>query len=1027
MEFAELAAKTNYSFLEGASHPEEMVSQAHALGYHSLGVSDVNGVYGIPRLHSTAKSFSLPLLVGAEINLPHHLPVKLLAQNRNGYGNLCELLTQVHSMEALAKGVSWEWLATKHQDLFLLLPANSASIETLAQAKLIFGSRLYLLASRFLDGKDAESLQVAEQLSKQHNLPVVASNQPLFHVPQRKPLQDVLTCIRHGCSLQEGGFRLLPNDERHLKSKLEMAKLFKGYETWIENTVKVAEQCRFSLDEIKYHYPTEWIPEGETGDSYLEKLVWESIPQRYPTGLPEKVKTLLQHELNLIRQLQYSDYFLTIWDIVHFARKRDILCQGRGSAANSAVCFVLGITAIDPMKTDLLFERFLSMERKEPPDIDIDFEHERREEVIQYLYRRYGRARAAITAEVICYRRKSALREVAKTFSLSTASVERILTLTHKKKLSECKMEELCLSLPELPLQQAALYFKLAQSLLGFPRHLGTHVGGFVLSQEVLCRLVPIEPAAMENRTIIQWDKNDLDTLGFIKVDILGLGILTSIRKSFTYLKDHHGQIMDLSTIPSEDPAVYDQICQADTVGVFQIESRAQMSMLPRLQPRNFFDLVAEISIVRPGPIQGGMVHPYLRRRQGLEKIEYPHPDLKEILEKTYGVPLFQEQIMKIAMKVAGFNPGEADELRRSMGTWQKTGDARLIKMGEKFRQGLMQRGISQEFAERTVKQVQGFAEYGFPESHAASFAILAYATAYLKRYYPDVFVTALLNSQPMGFYSAQTLIYDAIRHGVKMLGISVGDSLWDCRLEGPGQVRLGFREIKGLPKRVGLALETIRSEKKLSLEALILQLQNALAPFPLTKKDLFLLAGANALESLGLSRREAFWKIQALSLRDSRYFSPEEESSPLPPETEWEKTALDYETQGVSLYAHPMKLLRKDLFNQGVSSSSAVAKLKTGHRVKVAGIVISRQMPPTASGVLFISLEDEYGFMNLVIWKKTFEAYRDCLLTQSFLLCEGKIETSGTGSVVNIIVEKVKSLLQPETVSPSISSHDFH
>lgn len=1028
--YAELVAKTNYSFLEGASHPEEMVAMAQKLGYSALGIVDKNGVYGAPRAHIACKSASLKLLIGAEITLEEcEAPLFLLAKNRTGYGNLCELLTSIHAKENLA--LSLTELLEKGSDLFALLPAWNIEKAPLLDLKNYFKENFYLLVSRFMDGADLLFLRSAEFYSAKYEIPCVASNQPLFHTPQRKPLQDTLTCIRHTCTLKTAGFRLLPNAERVMKTRKNMLALFKDHPEWLRNTITISDACHFSLDEIKYHYPTEWIPEGETGDSYLAKLTWEGANRRYNGDPPLAVREQITKELQLIRDLKYSDYFLTIWDIVGFAKSQKILYQGRGSAANSVVCYVLEITAIDPIRMDLLFERFISQERKEPPDIDIDFEHERREEVIQYIYQRYGRARAAITAEVICYRRRSALREVAKVFEIPLSMVESLLVHTHRKDLRDISIEELLKLDPTGNAPLLKQYFGLVQELLSFPRHLGTHVGGFVLCHDLLTRNVPIEKAAMPGRTIVQWDKNDLDALGFVRVDILGLGILTCIRKAFEGVKALHGKEFTLANIPAEDPKVYNSFCQGDTVGVFQIESRAQMNMLPRLKPRNFFDLVVEISIVRPGPIQGEMVHPYLRRRAGKEPIQYAHPELEAILKKTYGVPLFQEQIMKMAMKVAGFSGGEADELRRAMGSWRRLGKNRLTRMGEKFCQGLLAKGISRPFAEQIFSQIEGFAEYGFPESHAASFSILAYVSAYLRLYYPDIFLTAILNAQPMGFYQPSTLIHDAERHGVTVLGIDINRSDWDNRLEEKNHVRLGYREVYGLNKNTGLTVEKLRSQNPFpSLLDFVDRLKEALHPKCLTKRELFLLAGANSFESVGLNRREAWWEIQALPLQDSQILPTLEPPTMLPREKKWESILLDYEAQGVSLFAHPLQYFRSALQAKGALSSQAFRTptsrfLKTKRKVTVGGLVISRQMPPTASGVLFITLEDEFGFMNLVIWRKVYEAYREILITQSFLYCEGFVEKPEDAEVFHIIVEKVGVLLNGKALR--LESHDFH
>lgn len=1009
MQFAELCAKTNFSFLEGGSHPEEMVATAAALGYRALAITDTSGVYAIPRAHSAAKQAQLPLIIGAEFSGP--LEITLLAMNRKGYANLCELLTQYHSQTPPKE--PWDSLLEKHRDLLLLLPDHTDA-HTLAIAKDCFGDRLYLKARRFLDGKEP-SLPPKE-------IPCIATNAPLFHTPKRKPLHDVLTAIRHRTTLRDAGFKLTSNAERFLKPIPLLTTLFADKPEWLAHTVEVAERCHFSLDTLHYSYPTEWVPENHTSQSYLETLVWAGARERYAHDISQSVTQQLSRELRLIEELQYTDYFLTAWDIVRFAQSNNILYQGRGSAANSMVCYVLGITAVDPIRMDLLFERFLSRERQEPPDIDIDFEHERREEVIQYLYQRYGRDRAAITGTFITYRRRSAMREVAKVFEIPETSVKKLLTLTAKRKLSEVTVEEMMATAPELSPHLVRLYNSLVLQLLSFPRHLGTHVGGFVLCQEKLTRNIPVEPAAMPGRTIIQWDKNDLDQLGFVRVDVLGLGILTCLRKSFEYLKEVYQRSLTLATIPSEDPAIYQMLQRADTVGVFQVESRAQMNMLPRLRPFNFFDLVVEIALVRPGPIQGEMVHPYLRRRWGKEQISYPHPALKAILEKTYGVPIFQEQIMKIAMQVAGFSGGEADELRRAMGSWRREGPNRLSRLGEKFRAGLIKKGIEESFATRIFSQIEGFAEYGFPESHAASFALIAYASAYLKHYYPDVFLCALLNSQPMGFYSTHTLIYDAIRHGVQILPVAIGLSRWENSLEKPSCVRLGFREIFGLSKTTGRVLEGLTPAE--SFLHFIDSLKERLHPKPLTKRELFFLASADAFKTLGLNRRQAFWEIQACDLGDSKHITYETHPQPLPKETPWETLSEDYRSTGVSLFAHPISYLRKPLEGLGAISSRQLSHFKN-RTLKVGGIVLSRQMPPSASGVLFITLEDEFGFTNLVIWNPIYQKYRELLLTQSFLICQGKVQKAEEAEVYHLIVEEVRPLLQ-ETLA-HLPSYDFH
>lgn len=986
MDFVELNAYTNYSFLEGASRPEEMVFEAHQLGYRGIALTDKKGVYGIPRAHAASKTFSLPLIIGAEVPLFPEIEGILLSQNRNGYGNLCELLTEYHVHGTLS-------FFSKREDLLLLLPLHPDLEKVLPPLVGLFRERVYLLVGHFWDGN--AWFPLAEALSKKYSLPVVASNRPLFHRPHRKPLQDVLRCIQHTVPLKEAGFRLLPNRERYLKPVEMLHSIFHRHLDWMRNTLEVASRCCFSLEEIQYRYPSEWLPAGETGMGYLEKLVWEGAGKRYGENTPLKILSQIKHELQLIEELDYHDYFLTIWDITQFAKRQKILYQGRGSAANSIVCYLLEITAIDPVRLDLLFERFLSREREEPPDIDIDFEHERREEVIQYIYTRYGRERAAITAETICFRRRSATNEVAKVFGVDPKQID-----PQNKQLAS-----------------------VIEQIRGFPRHLGTHVGGFVLCQDLLSRNVPIQKTPMPDRSIVQWDKNDLDSLGFTRVDILGLGILTCIRKTFELLENIYGVHLTLATIPAEDPKVYEMCGRGETLGVFQIESRAQMNMLPRLVPRCFYDLVVEIALVRPGPIQGEMVHPYLRRRQGKEAVEYPHPELKKILEKTYGVPLFQEQIMKMAMSIAGFSGGEADALRRAMGTWRRDGN-RLTQMGEKFRQGLIKNGIQKEFAERIFKQIEGFAEYGFPESHAASFALLAYATSYLKYYYPDAYLAALLNSQPMGFYHPSTLLHDAQRRGVKVLPVEINRSHWDNRLEEKGVVRLGFRQIHGLSQHTGLALE--KGRPYATLLEVVEKLKKLLAPRSLTKRELFLLASVHAFDCFGATRREMLWEIQGLSLTDSPYFSPEDIQTELPLEQPWETITLDYGAQGVSLFQHPMDYLREELNIQGVVDSKALRSVPSQRFVKVAGMVICRQMPATASGVLFITLEDEFGFVNLVVWNAVYQKYHKTILENSFLYCEGRVERAEGTEVIHVILEEAHPLLLKPQRQLKVRSYDF-
>lgn len=1004
IEFVELLAKTHYSFLEGASSPEELFSTAAMRGYAGLGIADLNGLYGIARAHIAAKKQGLPLYIGSQIEWKS-TPLYLFAMNRNGYGNLCELLSHIHQQ------IPWE-LESFSKDLLAFVPASpSNGLNGIDELQVLFPKRLAFFCSLFFEGQDSKRIQQAENMTSTFGIPCIATNEPLYHIPQRKILQDVLRSINHLTPLSRAGFHLTPNNERHLKSLSVLSSLYHKHPEWIRATKDFSQLCTFSLDELRYRYPMEWLPPGHTSDSYLKDLVQKGVTQRFGTHPSSKVLDQIEHELALIKELHYADYFLTIWDIVQFAQNKSILFQGRGSAANSIVCYALGITAIDPIRLELLFERFLSRERHEPPDIDIDFEHERREEVIQYIYERYGRDRAALTAEVICFRKKSALREVGKAFEISIPDIEQFQLISKKRSLEEVPKEELQKK-TGLSAELLAKYMALCQEIYGFPKHLGTHVGGFVLSQEKLSRLIPIEKAAQEKRTIVQWDKNDLDNLNFTRVDILGLGILTALRKCFDLVKEVYQVSLSLNSIPAEDPQVYEAICKADTLGVFQIESRAQMNMLPRLQPRTFFDLVVQVAIVRPGPIQGEMVHPYLRRRQGLEKVDYPHPELEAILKKTYGVPLFQEQIMKMAMTVAGFSGGEADELRRAMGIWRRDGKNRLSLMGEKFRKGLIKKGISQEFADRIFSQIEGFAEYGFPESHAASFALLAYASAYLKFYYPDAYVVALLNSQPMGFYQSHTLLYDATRHGVTVLPIDINFSSWDNNLTSRNVIRLGFREIFGLRKSVSKQIERLREVRPFfGFSDFISRLKEALAPEVLTKRDLFFLAASDCFQSIHLKRREAFWEIQRLGLQDSFFLNSSEDPFEIPKENRWEQVTLDFQSMGVSLGEHPMLVLAQERAYQKALDSRALQKAKHKQKVKHAGMVVSRQMPPTANGVLFITLEDEWGLSNLIIWNAVAQQYKEVLWKHSFLLVEGQIQKDEKSGILHLIVNSVAPL----------------
>ncbi len=799
--YIELQTTTNYSFLRGASHIEELVAQAAMLGLPALGITDRNTLAGIVRAHQRAQEASIRPIIGCRLDLTDHASILVYPTDRAAYSRLCRLLTLGKSRAGKgACELHWNDLAAHAEGLIAIL-CNAITDENLRRLRVLFPDRAYVALTLHRRPNDAVRLQQIADLARAARVPTVATGDVLYHVPQRRMLQDVLTCIRENCTIDDAGFRRERSADRHLKPPEEMVRLFSRHPDAVARTLEIAGRCRFSLDELRYQYPHEVRFPGMTAQQTLEELTWAGAARRYPDGVPDAVIHQLRHELELIEQLQYAPYFLTVDSIVRFARSRDILCQGRGSAANSAVCYVLGITSIDPTRSGLLFERFVSAERKEPPDIDVDFEHERREEVIQWVYNTYGRDRAAICATVIRYRGRGAIRDVGKALGLTEDVTGALATqMSHwgEDGIEDERVTELNLNIEDPRLR---LTLDLARTLLNFPRHLSQHPGGFVLTQDRLDDLVPIEPARMEDRQVIEWDKDDIDILRFMKVDVLGLGMLGCLRRAFDLLDKHRGQRLDLAAIPAEDPATYEMIRHADTLGTFQIESRAQMSMLPRLKPRTFYDIVIQVAIVRPGPIQGDMVHPYLRRREGIEPVHYPKEELRCVLEKTLGVPLFQEQAMQVAIVCAGFTPSEADALRRSMATFKFTGGVHHFR--NKMIAGMLERGYTQEFAEKTFSQIEGFGSYGFPESHAASFALIAYASSWLKCHHPDVFCCALLNAQPMGFYAPAQIVRDARLHGVEVRPVCVNASLWDCTLEpGNGErlaVRLGLRMAKGL------------------------------------------------------------------------------------------------------------------------------------------------------------------------------------------------------------------------------------
>ncbi|MCE9650714.1 MAG: error-prone DNA polymerase [Parvibaculum sp.] len=1027
-QFAELAVTTNFSFLRGASHAEECVLMAKALDLAAIGVADRNTLAGVVRAHAAAREHGVRLLVGARLVTTDGFEVIVYPQDRAAYGRLTKLLT-IGNRRA-EKGECYlelpDILEYGEGLCFIAMPPASPDAgfaEALTRLAKHFSRSVWLALSPHYDGSDGRRFLALQKIARAARVPFVATNDVLYHAPDRRPLQDVLTCIREHCTLETAGFRLEANAERHMKTGAEMARLTGHVPDAVAQGLAIMERCRFSLNELRYEYPADTFSENETPQELLERLAWEGARERFPEGTPLKIEETIRKELDIIAQKQYAPYFLTVHDIVREARRLAILCQGRGSAANSAVCFCLGITSVDPREVDLLFERFVSAERDEPPDIDVDFEHERREEVMQYVFNKYGRHRAGIAATVISYRSRSAIRDVGKVFGLSEDVVHALSRSTwgwSDKGISEEDARKTGLD-PEDPRLTMAL--DLARELLGFPRHLSQHVGGFVITKGPLDEVVPIGNAAMEDRTFVEWDKDDLDELGILKVDVLALGMLTCIRRAFDMLEKHHGRKLELATAPQGDPAVYDMLCQADSVGVFQVESRAQMSMLPRLRPRDFYDLVVEVAIVRPGPIQGGMVHPYLKNREkDPDEIEYPSPQLKEVLRKTRGIPLFQEQAMKIAIVGAGFSAGDSDKLRRAMATFRKSGTIGMYR--EKFISGMLKNNYDRDFAERCFKQIEGFADYGFPESHAASFALLVYVSAWIKCHYPDVFCAAILNSQPMGFYAAAQLVRDAKEHGVEMREVDVNHSDWDCTLEKvKGErlraVRLGMRQIKGVQGDTGAAIMEARGRGFDSVRHFWLRTG-------LTPRLIERLADADAFRSIGLDRRGALWAVRGLGgYGDGRngakpaalpLFAALEEGGfqreaevALPSMPLGEHVVLDYATLRLSLKAHPLAFLRNRFAARGVIQHEQLKTAKADTRVKLAGLVLVRQRPGTASGVIFATLEDETGIANIIIWPKTYERYRRIVLTSRLFGIKGRVQREGI--VVHVIADEIEDL----------------
>ncbi len=1067
MRYAELHCRTNFSFLEGASHPDELVTRAAELGYAALAITDRHSVSGVVRAHVAAKEAGLKLLIGADITPVNAAPVLLWTMDRAGYGRLARLLTL--GRRAVPKGecqLGFDDIAAHAQGLLAGVLWHEKA-DDLHRYREVFADRCYAVAELHRGPEDRCRLAQLMDLARQARVPLVAANDVHYHVPERRPLQDVLTGIRHGCTVAELGERIFANAERHLKPPSKMAELFADCPQAVARTVEVAERCTFSLGELRYEYPEELCPPGTTPLEHLTRLTWEGASQHYSEGVPDKVRRLIEHELGLIAELRYEAYFLTVWDLVRFARGRGILCQGRGSAANSAVCFCLGVTSVDPDRIDVLFERFVSKERDEAPDIDVDFEHERREEVVQYVYDKYGRERAGMTAEVITYQARSAVRDVGKALGLSLDRVDvlaKAMDHHHDEDKLAGRFAEAGFPVDSRLGRQL---IALVQQILGFPRHLSQHVGGLVITHGPLCELVPIENAAMPGRTVVQWDKNDLDALGILKVDCLALGMLTAIRKCFDLIaacskNDERGMMNDertschssfiihhssfakltLATVPAEDPAVYDMICRADTVGVFQIESRGQMSMLPRLRPRCFYDLVIEVAIVRPGPIQGDMVHPYLRRRRGDEPVDYPDERIRTVLEKTLGVPLFQEQAMRLAVVAAGFTPGEADQLRRAMGAWRRRGVMDTFR--RKLLDGMKANGYSADFADRVYRQIQGFGDYGFPESHAASFALLVYVSAWLKHYYPAAFTAALLNSQPMGFYAPAQLVADAKKHGVEVRPVDINCSDWDCTLEPPclrfalggnspsakrkpdvenvphrKALRLGFRLVHGLGRAQAEAIVKGRKGGP------FVSFDDFVRRTGLKSPTLRKLAQADAFGSLKLDRRSALWRSlpsrEPFPLFDS--VETDEAAVALPAMSPLEEVLADYGSAGLSLRQHPMAFLRPRLDQLRVIPAARLAALPVDCRLSVAGVVLLRQRPSTAKGITFVTLEDETGMINLIIRQHVWEHYRRVARTAGVMLAHGRLQKEA--GVIHVLVTRLEDL-SAKLADLHASSRDF-
>ena len=1064
--YAALGCISNFSFLRGASHPHELIETAAVEGWSSCGIADYHTISGLVRAHQSAIEKSVKLLCGVRLIVncseqieqseqlieEDSIEVIIYAKNRTGYESLSQLLSRLNMALAHIPAVKRATnlyihvseLARLSSDVFVIIEApeliknymavQCQQIQKFVVAPLLLGSAIYR------DGNDKKRLKYVSGLAARLGLRFIALAAPLYHHSSRRPLADVLYCIRTKQTLATAGRELSRNAERHLMKISEYTRLWSEYPEAIMAASQVAQACSFSLSELSYEYPEEIIPNGRSVMDELIYQTWQGAERRYPDGIPNEVNNYLKKELALIAKLNYAPYFLTVFDIVRFARSRNILCQGRGSAANSAVCYCLDITAVDPARSSPLFERFVSEARAEPPDIDVDFEHERREEIIQYIYNKYGRHRAGIAASIVTYRKRSALIEVAKVFGLSRDIQQALSAQVWDGKSTSLSLELLCAAGLDPEDTKLQLILKLVQQLHGFPRHLSQHVGGFVIAKDRLDSLCVIRPASMDGRTIIEWDKNDLEALGLLKVDILALGMLSCLRRAFDLLKRHYHLAVTLSSIPAEDMDTYNMLCEAQSVGVFQVESRAQMSMLPRLQPRCFHDLVVQVAIVRPGPIQGDMVHPYLRRRSGYEKIIYPSDELKRVLQRTLGVPLFQEQAMQIAIVAAGFSGSEADQLRRAMATFRRNDLIHTFK--ERMIKGMVERGYQEEFATRCFRQIEGFGTYGFPESHAASFALLVYASAWIKCHYPDVFICALLNAQPMGFYSPAQLVAEAKRSGVEVRPIDINNSQWDCSLESTGHsrhaLRLGMRQVKGLKR---YEAERLTASRHIAYQ----DINDLIRKSDISIYGLESLARADAFHSIGLTSRQALWEIKKLARQQSsglplflyaeqRYktIMPEELKTSLPIASLGNLVAQDYLATGLSLKAHPVTILEPYFLVDGWHPCSIAIDIMDGKKHQLIGLVTGRQMPGTAKGTVFITLEDAHYSLNVIVWPAIVRAYRAALLGSHLLGVSGRIQKQG--KIIHLIADKLVNcdlylqyLRTPELKMPILKSRNFH